>query len=312
MLYYGRVRQYLRPVRPSIWFFALLVTTVLPVAVRAGEPDPCPCAHKKHRVTAHAASHATPVAAKDKRPASHPIAGGSAASKAVPIEFERIYKINHLLKKGSKDYFSVPLEPGTELTLAMKSMKKADVALEVFDAEAKNPSVASLALSGEVNEVKRVSWKPFKSGRYAVAIGSAAQDVGANQVIFKASVAPATIECAANGGDSGNIGIDTPRDDCFWQDNRKDTFHFDGKRKEVYRIEITSPEASMGLKASVALEKKKKSPLVLADVSGSGGRVAIESVVLPKKGTYSVEVSILNPATDILPYTLTVTKISGQ
>lgn len=310
MLYYGRVRQYLRPVRPSIWFFALLVTTVLPVAVRAGEPDPCPCAHKKHRVTAHAASHATPVAAKDKRPASHPIAGGSAASKAVPIEFERIYKINHLLKKGSKDYFSVPLEPGTELTLAMKSMKKADVALEVFDAEAKNPSVASLALSGEVNEVKRVSWKPFKSGRYAVAIGSAAQDVAANTVIFKASLAPTTIECAASGG--GSLGVDMPHEDCFWEENVTDTFHVFGKRKDVYRIEIVSPEASAGLRAVVALEQKKKSTIVLADVSGSGGRVAIGSVVLPKNGNYSVEVSLLQPTTDVLPYTLTVTKVSGD
>jgi hypothetical protein len=192
----------------------------------------------------------------------------------------------------------------------MKSLKKADVGLEVLDP--KDQTAATLALSGEVNEVKRISWKPLKTGRYPIAIGGSQGDIGANLVIFEATLAPATIECAADGEEPTPISPDAPREDCFWEQDAKDVFHFEGKKKDVYRIEIVTSESTSGLQATVGLAQKKKNPKILADVSGSGGRVAIESVALPEKGTYSLEVGLAQPSLDILPYTVTFTKISAQ
>ena len=143
--------------RNTFWIVAFLLATAMTAASRGDDTD-CPCAHQKATPSSCAS------AAREKRVASHPIAGGKAAAQAVPIKFERIYKINHLLKKGTRDYFSLPLDPGTELTLAMKSLKKADVSLDVLDA--KDQLAMSLTLSGEANEVKRASWKPLKTGRY--------------------------------------------------------------------------------------------------------------------------------------------------
>ncbi|HEX5036904.1 MAG TPA: hypothetical protein VFX30_07070 [bacterium] len=253
-----------------------------------------------------------PVAAaparSGQRVASAPIAGGSTAAQALPIDYERIYKINHPLKKGQKDYFSLPLEPGTELTLAMKSLKKSEAALQILDM--RGETVATLGLDGEGNAVKRVSWKPLKTGRHTIVIGSDAADIEANQIIFEALLTAATLECADD--DAGVLAADMAHEDCFWETNTKDTFRFAGERGDVYRIEIASPEEVTDLKAKVARERKGEEGEAVADVSGSGGRVTIESLTLPEDGNYVLDVGIDQAAVDVLPYTVTMTRLSGR
>lgn len=293
--------------KKSIWIFAL-VLPILAMVVPAPSQgkDCCPCRTPKRR-KARVSVRATPP----KSALSQPIVGGKSAQQAVSIEPNRIYKINHPLRKGLRDYFSLSLEPGTELTLAMKSLKKADVGLEIIDP--KDRSVAALTLGGEVNEVKRVSWRPLATGRYLVTVASAQGTVPKGRVIFKAETAPAPVACAEAGEGTPSLDPDAPHEDCFWKDDTTDRFRFDGYKRDVYRIEIASSESTAAvLRAKVGQERKKRGPKILADVSGSGGKVAVESVVLPKKGVYSLEVDLLEPSTDVLPYTVTFTRTSAR
>jgi hypothetical protein len=289
----------------TTWFFAFVLTIVSSGAVGGKEPC-CP-----------------------KAPSfGLPIAGGPNADEAKAIGFNTDYKLNHHQKKGSKDYFYFKLKPGAEITLGLKALdkgidlsgkraletKKPYARLELQDPD--GASLAVLAINGEPRQLRRASHKVTRPGRYLLALGSDAGDMNKDQTVFKVTLVPTVLNCPAQ--EEPAVALDTalPQENCLGggdEGNGADSFEFHAEKREVYRIAIAMPEGtSADLRAKLTFRNRVKKTKLLAEASGSGGRVTLESVRMPQDGDYFLEVSLAKPLKEVVPYTLTLTRTSTR
>lgn len=298
--------------RSAAWVVALALT-VASSAVRGEEPC-CPCPQKE----------AEPAPAKKKDlNFGLPVAGGPNADKAEPIELNRDYRLNHHQKKGSKDYFYLKLKPGAEITLGLKALDKGiDLSsgrpketgrpyagVELLDPEGER--LAALSIDGEPRQLRRSSRHVLRPGRYVLAVGSDAGDMHKDQTVFKVSLVPVGLDCPEDAAGEIDVAAATPQKDCLGAGDEQDSFRFQARKRETYRIEVSMPEGTLAdLRTRLTYQTRVKKIKTLSVAGGSGGRVTLESVRMPQGGDYFLEVSLAKPLAETVPYTLTLTRTS--
>ncbi|HSA59458.1 MAG TPA: hypothetical protein VLJ37_07210 [bacterium] len=300
--------------RKAAWVVALALT-VASSAVQA-EEHCCPCPHRE----------AEPAPAKKKDlNFGLPVAGGPNADKAEPIELNRDYRLNHHQKKGAKDYFYLKLKPGAEITLGLKALDKGidlssgrprETSKPYAGVELQDPEgerLAALSIDGEPRRLRRSAYQVVRPGRYVLAVGSDTGDMHKDQTVFKVSLVPMDLDCPE--GATGEIDVDAaePQRNCLGGGDEQDTFRFRARKREIYRIDAAMPEGTVAdLRAKLTYRNRLKKTKTVAEASGSGGRVALESVRMPQDGDYVLEVSLAKALAENVPYTLTLIKTSGR
>lgn len=274
-------------------------------------------------------------AGESERDYGFPVKGGSSPETAVPIEFNRDYKLDHHQKAGDYDYFLVNAEPGLKITIKTRTFDKGIewrkgrarwndkpfAGIELKDAQ--GASLRALSIAGEKNAGRGVSYRPASPGRYLVVVGNREGAIPKGEVLFKVTALPfewGEMACGQPGAETTDgarfIDVDLYEDNCLGGEDQKDLFGFWGRKGDVYTAEVIPQEKSDApLQARVFwVGKKKKKERTLLQRPGDESGAKVDGVKIRQSRNYYIEASLTGPSGEALPYSLNLvrTKQAGK
>ncbi len=146
------------------------------------------------------------------------IHGGKNYESATPLELNRDYQLDHHQKKGEFDYFSIPAEPDTIVTLEVRTFEKGIswnktrrvTTTEPFAGlqlqDDKKTLLRSVDIDSTPNMVQSASFRNRnpKVGTYYVLVGNSQGSIHKDHMMFKVTASPFTSGDLGTNQDAGS------------------------------------------------------------------------------------------------------------
>lgn len=259
------------------------------------------------------------------------IHGGSSYDSAVPMEFNRDYRLDHHQKTGEFDYFSVHLEPDTVLTLEIQTLEKGiswnngrrvvttepHAGLQLQDE--KKTVLRSVEIAGKPRAFQKESFRNrgTKGADFYILVGSPRGSLHRDHVNFKVTVSPFIYGDLGTDQDAGSSGrsamLIQPATyygiNSLGGGDSKDVFAFEASKKEWYALAVTGEDPiSGGFRVKVKNLKNKE---IVSYISGGTEKIVTKSFEIPKNGEYTIEIGLNGPVSQKSLYSMELSKVAG-
>jgi len=254
------------------------------------------------------------------------IRGGDSYETAVPLDFNKEYKLDHHQKLGYFDYFYVDLKPGQELAIELKTLEKG------VNLRGQNPREGGLPYAGvQIHDNKRnklksdniigtahaskiVSYTPAAAGRYYVLVGSTYDAMNKDHVTFTlTSEFKGDLDSKQDAGTSMSEAM--PMQALRYQKNfigsgdTKDVFAFQARSGDEYFIGII-PQDDSGSYFKLAVFDSYKQQ-VLSKSSGINQGLKTKTFKVPDDGTYYLQITLGTSVSRPIHYLLELKRVTG-
>lgn len=248
------------------------------------------------------------VIEKEKTTYGQSIRGGNSYETAVPIEFNKEYKLDHHQKQNEFDYFVINLKRGQEVQLELKTLEKG-VSIRGGKATENHNPYAGIQLHndnrqriiydniiGSAHRSTKLVHAAGSDGKYYVLLGSTYDDMNKDHVTFiVTSTFKGDLGTENDAGDTMNSAMAIqpqkyPQNHLGGSD-KTDFFVFDGKKADKYFMGIIPNDEVSGYYQIVVWDEfKQRVVKKVAKQSGSG--LKTDEITLPDDGKYFIEVAI--------------------
>jgi len=250
------------------------------------------------------------------------IRGGDSYETAVPMEFNKEYRLDHHQKQNDLDYFWIEAKRGEAVTLTLSTLDRGIAISPDGKVEETSHPYATLQLhDGNRNKLKAIDiigtpskvetlvFQPRDDGKYFVLLGSTYAAMHKDFVTFKATKeVKGDLGTDKDAGDSFEtaLSVEAKRyaKNTIGDADEIDLFSVNAKKGEHYVIGVI-PDANQKTYFSVRLLDDFKQKLY-DKTSASDAGLKSEEIEIPEDGTYYIELSYHTDST--MDYTLVVKK----
>jgi len=267
------------------------------------------------------------VIEKEKKVYGNAVRGGNSYETAIPLEYNKEYKLDHHQKKGDYDYFSVNLSPGQELTLQLNSLEKGVKIREDKAVEGGSPyagielhSLERTKLKGDViigssHSMKKIVFSPQKGGKYFVLVGNNYNDQNKDHVTFKLSlVSKGDLGSEKDAGSDSKTAMPIQAGrhpvNYLGGGDVHDYFSIQAKKGDRYLVGLIPNDDFTNYYFRIIWINEYKQKL-LNETSKHGEGFRTKEITLPEEGTYYLDVSISGNKQTVGSYTLDLKKVEG-
>lgn len=234
------------------------------------------------------------------------IRGGDSYEKAVPLELDKEYKLDHHQKLHDYDYFYLDLKKAERLNITLKTREKGvDIEDDGSIRETNHPYAGlelhapsydkqkDINIIGGAHKTETIAYSPKETGRYYILLGSVYEPMNKDHMSFIVSVERkgdlGTTNDAGDTIDSAMpVEIKRYEKNYLGENDDLDIFSFQAKAADVYLFGvIPNSKASRHIDLRVYNEFKES---LFSGSSAVDSGIKSTDVKISEDGTYYVEV----------------------
>lgn len=253
------------------------------------------------------------------------IRGGRSYDSAIPVEFNRDHSLDHSQSVGVYDYFFVDLDPGTLLTLKIRTLSKFDTnnnkrivstepSMGLKLQNEAHETVQTLAIRATPNQVQTTTYRNRSAvkSRFYILVGSDTDVISSGNAVFQLNATLFSYGDLGVGRDAAaqkegsfpvKVGPHVSSNSIGGPDTA-DLFWFAALQGEWYTIAIHVQDR-LGVRFHVTVRDPYEKPL-FTYTSGAKWWVVTHAFQVPMTGAYYVEVSLDGSAPEVSAYTLDI------
>ncbi len=238
------------------------------------------------------------------------IRGGDSYEKAVPLELDKEYKLDHHQKVGDYDYFYLDLKKAERLNITLKTREKGiDIEDDGSVRETNHPYAGlelhdptydkqkDINIIGGAHKTESITYSPKETGRYYILLGNTYEAMNKDHMSFIISVERkgdlGTTNDAGDTIDSAMpVEIKRYEKNYLGENDNLDIFSFPAKTNEVYLFGII-PNSKARSPIDLRVYNEFKESLFSGSSAVDSG-IKSTAVKIPEDGTYYLEVGYDN------------------
>lgn len=237
-----------------------------------------------------------------------PIRGGEKFESAVPLKLNQEYRLDHHLKRGQSEYFTVALQAGEELTTKIKTLESGlDILADGRTIDSGSPYMGLAVVASTRTQLKRadIIGKKFaeeelklqipRTGNYYIVIGSDFDEIHKDHHSFEVSVLRhGDLDGDNDAGDRSASALPiTPKkylQNFIGGRDSKDVFSFEAKAGAKVVVGVI-PDDGFSNQIQVRLFDDYKKTLLSQSAAAIGEGFKTDPVTIPADGSYYLEVA---------------------